>query len=569
MMTTSALPAPPEWLKDAVIYEIYPQSFLDTNGDGIGDLDGVIEKLDYLKWLGINTIWFNPCFDSPFRDAGYDVADYLRIAPRYGTNETMETLVQEARRRGIRVLLDLVAGHTSIEHQWFRDSCADQSNHRYVWAPADGDTAATVSGDAYVPSPGPRTGWYLKNFFAEQPALNFGYARLDPSEPWRQLPTDEWPRRNREALKEIIGFWLDRGVAGFRVDMAFSLVKDDPGLVENSALWREISRWMHENYPDAVLLPESDEHRTLAAGQSGGFDGDFALVIQQEHSALFNNGSVGKLPWQEDDDPCYFDAHVSLADGSAALKRFLGYWQDRWDACGEDRLIVLPSSDHDFSRVVTGERGIEQSFAAFTFLLTWGSVPSIYFGDEIGMRNLPDAPEKEGSRWNPKFDRSGCRTPMQWDGGLPNAGFSSARPEYLYLPQDPSKDRPTVAAQLNDPDSLLNHVRALLALREDHPELGAGTAARVLNSSYPFVFQRGESYVVAINPRAETMTARVECPAGDPELLRGSNATIGDEQASSSIASGSGDDAAVTGPTESSHLIEVGPFGYGIFRFNR
>ncbi len=133
---------------------------------------------------------------------------------------------------------------------------------------------------------------------------------------------------------------------------------------------------------------------------------------------------------------------------------------------------------------------------------------------------------------------------MQWDGGLPNAGFSSARPEYLYLPQDPSKDRPTVAAQLNDPDSLLNHVRAQLALREAHPELGAGTAARVLNSSYPFVFQRGEPYVVAINPRTETMTARVECPEGDPELLYGRKATMSDEQASSSIASGSGDDAA-------------------------
>lgn len=490
------------WLSEAIIYEIYPQSFVDSNGDGIGDLDGVISRLDYLQWLGINTIWFNPCFASPFRDAGYDITDYFSVAPRYGTNETMETLIEEAKKRGIRILLDLVAGHTSIAHPWFSHSMMDETDHRYIWS----DRPA----DDFILSPGNRQGWYLKNFFPEQPALNFGYARLDSEEPWRQLPEDEWPRRNRDMLKDVMSFWLDKGVAGFRVDMAFSLVKDDPGLVETTALWTEISSWMHARYPEAVLLPESDAHRTLAAGVQGGFDADFALVIQQEHSALFNNGAAGILPWQDDVEPCYFDPHVEQSVGSAALQRFLDLWNERWEAAGHDRLIVFPSSDHDFSRLVAGPRTREQSLAAFTFLLTWGSVPSIYYGDEIGMRYLPGVPEKEGSRWNPRFNRAGCRTPMQWDREQPNAGFSSAEQALLYLPQDNSEHRPSVAEQTDDPHSLLNHVRRLIELRKNTPELGAGFPVRVLNVGYPFVYLRGESYVVVINPLDAVVTAHVD-----------------------------------------------------------
>ena len=514
-------PSPSEWLTDAVIYEIYPQSFADSNGDGIGDLRGVMQHLDYLEWLGVDVIWFNPCFESPFRDAGYDVSDYCSIARRYGTNDDMITLIAQARSRGMRVLLDLVAGHTSIDHPWFQAAVDDPSDNRYIWA--------DQPGDGLVPSPGPRPGWYLKNFFPEQPALNFGYARLDPREPWRQLPDAAGPRTNRTALREIIGYWLDRGIAGFRVDMAFSLVKDDADLVETTALWRELRQWMHDVYPGTVLLPESDEARTAAAGVRGGFDADFSLVIHPEHSALFNNGGAGILPWQERSQPCYFDAEVENAAGAEALGTFLRLWENHLDTSGPDRLVVLPSADHDFSRLACGSRSAEQLPAAFTFLLTWGSIPSIYYGDEIGLRYLDDMPDREGSIWNPRFNRAGCRTPMQWDNALPNAGFSTAATEAIYLPQDPDPDRPTVAAQRDDPSSVLRWVRELIELRRGVPALRPAASRSVLSAGYPLVFLRGDSHVVVVNPHREPAQIKLDALAETTATAAaGTGVSIGD-----------------------------------------
>jgi glycosidase len=151
-----------DWLSDAVFYEIYPQSFADSGGDGIGDLPGALSHLDHLAALGIDAVWFNPCFASPFRDAGYDVSDYLRIAPRYGTNDDMVAFVEAARERGIRVVLDLVAGHTSTDHEWFRRSAASTEDDRYIWSDQPGLN--------FVPPPGPRPGYYLRNFYDSQPA---------------------------------------------------------------------------------------------------------------------------------------------------------------------------------------------------------------------------------------------------------------------------------------------------------------------------------------------------------------------------------------------------------------
>ncbi|MRX45342.1 alpha-amylase family glycosyl hydrolase [Agromyces kandeliae] len=507
------------WLADAVIYEIYPQSFADSDGDGIGDLRGVIDHLDHLEWLGVDAIWFNPCFDSPFRDAGYDVTDYLRIASRYGSNDDMVELIAEARRRGIRVLLDLVAGHTSVDHPWFAASAEDPGDDRYIWSDRPGD--------GFVASPGERPGYYLKNFFPEQPALNFGYARQHPDEPWRQPPDAPGPRANRAALREIIGFWLDRGVAGFRVDMAFSLVKDDADLAETTALWREIGAWMRAEHPGAVLLPESDEGRTADAGQRGAFDADFALVIHPEHSALFNDGTTGILPWQAHPEPCYFSADVDEADGTAALGRFLSLWRHRSDLVGEDRLLVLPSADHDFTRLATEPRSGEQLAVAFTFLMTWGSIPSIYYGDEIGMRNLPDAPTTEGSRWNPGYDRAGCRTPMQWDDSLANAGFSVAPADRLYLPLDLAPARPTVAAQRDDPDSLLQHVRRLVRLRRESPVLGTSGSRTVVAAGYPFAYLRGDDHLVVLNPRRAPVQLQLDVMEGrSARVLLGSGVSV-------------------------------------------
>ncbi|MEZ5091542.1 alpha-amylase family glycosyl hydrolase [Nocardioides sp.] len=462
-----------EWLRDAVLYEIYPQSFADSDGDGIGDLRGVIDRLDHVASLGVDAIWFNPCFASPFVDAGYDVSDYLQIAPRYGTNDDLVELVEKAGERGIRVLLDLVVGHTSIEHPWFQAELhaagPSPEGDRYIWTEELPDRRWVVDlpgTPSWVPSPGPRPGWYLRNFYDEQPALNFGW--LEPSEPWMDATDGPGPRRNVAALREILDFWLSRGVAGFRVDMAFSLVKDfeiEGGLAASTAIWRELREWLDEAHPDAVLIPEGPEPRT---GERLAFDADFELVIFQAHSSLFDNRGAGQLPFHGHLEP-FFDA-----EGRGSTRVFLDAIA-RARETDRRRMVLLASADHDFSRMRCGSRGPEQLGAAYTFLFTFGTVPCLYYGDEIGMRYLPGMPDVEGAICNPGYNRAGCRTPMQWDDG-PNAGFSTADPSRLYLPVDPSPDRPTVAAQDGVPDSTLTLVRELLALRRETPSL-QGTAS--------------------------------------------------------------------------------------------
>ncbi|MDH4277506.1 MAG: alpha-amylase family glycosyl hydrolase [Acidimicrobiia bacterium] len=488
-----------DWLADAVFYEIYPQSYADSNGDGIGDLRGVIDHLDHLAWLGVDAIWFNPLFASPFVDAGYDVSDYLRVAPRYGTNDDMFELIAAAGERGIRIVLDLVAGHTSTEHEWFQTELAASGPHpdgdRYVWRtdPPPAPPVNQLTGvPAWVPSPGPRPGWYLKNFYDAQPALNFGWARNPDGEPWRDAVDAPGPQRNRQALRDIVDFWLSRGVAGFRVDMAFSLVKDDPGLSETVALWREIRAWLDVTHPDAVLIPEGSEPRI---GGARAFHADFFLVILAEHACLFDNGFAGTLPFQVHQPP-FFDAA-----GEGSTRPFLDGWaRARHDDA--ERPIMLASADHDFDRLACGPRTAEQLGAAWTFLLTWGSIPCVYYGDEIGMRYLPGMPGVEGAICNPGYNRAGCRTPMQWD-GTANAGFSTAAADELYLPIDPDPDRPTVAEQLDDPSSTLHLVRDLIRLRRETPALRTRASQEVVNDGYPFAYVRGGTHLVIVNPRRD------------------------------------------------------------------
>lgn len=180
----------PAWLADAVFYQIYPQSFADSNGDGIGDFDGIAQRLDHLEWLGVNTVWLNPCFDSPFGDAGYDVADYLNVAPRYGSNDDLAKLVDLAGRRGIRVLLDLVAGHTSAEHPWFRASANDPDDHRYIWAP---EGRSGVTPDGFVASPGSRPARICRISSTSSPlSTSVTHARVRPSH-----GGSRWTRRVR------------------------------------------------------------------------------------------------------------------------------------------------------------------------------------------------------------------------------------------------------------------------------------------------------------------------------------------------------------------------------------
>ncbi len=267
----------PSWLSNAIFYEIYPQTFRDTNGDGIGDLSGIIEKLDYIASLGCNAIWLNPCFVSPFGDAGYDVADFYKVAPRYGTNQDMVRLFQETKKRGIKVCLDLVAGHTSAEHPWFKESCRHVRNkysNWYIWTDSVWDKGG--EGVSMVHGHAERDGNFLANFYYFQPALNYGYAQPDPTKPWQLPVSHPAVQEVRQELKNIIRYWLDLGADGFRVDMAGSLVKNDPDLKETMKLWHEVREMFDSEYPDAVLMSEwSDPQKSIL----GGFHVDFMLAF--------------------------------------------------------------------------------------------------------------------------------------------------------------------------------------------------------------------------------------------------------------------------------------------------
>lgn len=509
----------PSWLADAVLYQIYPQSFADSDGDGVGDFAGITAHLDHLAWLGVNAVWLNPCFASPFRDAGYDVSDYLALAPRYGTDDDLAALVETASRRGIRVLLDLVAGHTSDEHPWFQAAQHDPDDHRYIWADAPPGELPT----GFVPSPGRRAGGYLPNFFDSQPALNFGYARPDPDEPWRQPVDAEGPRANRAALREVMDHWLRLGLDGFRVDMAHSLVKDDPRLVQTARLWAELRDWLDRHHPHAALLAEwGDPSVSVPAG----FHADFFLQFGGPSDglplrSLWNNGQ-GTVHEHWDQKHCFFDA-----DGRGTAGTFVSAWESAKGAIGHHGFISLPTANHDFSRLHCGSRTPEQLPAAFAFQLTWPTLPAIYYGDEIGMRYLPGLPDHEGSVLGPRYNRAGSRTPMQWDGS-PGAGFSTAPADRLYLPVDPDPGRPTVAAQRAEEGSLLHLVRRLIALRKAAPELGSHGSVEVLHTGYPLVYVRGDRYLVVVNPRRAEATFRLPHPElGQVRALEVSGVSVG------------------------------------------
>ena len=261
-----------QWLRDAVFYQVYPQSFFDSNADGIGDLPGVTEKLDYIMSLGCNAIWLNPCFDSPFKDAGYDVRDYTRVAERYGTNEDLVTLFEQVHKRNMKVLLDLVPGHTSEEHDWFIQSSQVEENaysDRYIWTSnpfCNGDGQPFISGEST------RNAAYILNYFKCQPALNYGYHQI--TQRWQQPIDAPGPMRTRKAIKDVMRFWLEKGCDGFRVDMAHTLVKKDPDRVGTKAVWRDIIDTIKAEYPHMVLLSEWDDPPNAL---DCGFDMDFYL----------------------------------------------------------------------------------------------------------------------------------------------------------------------------------------------------------------------------------------------------------------------------------------------------
>lgn len=487
------------WLADTVLYQLYPQSFADSDGSGIGDLRGIVDHLDHLQWLGVGAIWVNPIFPSPLTDAGYDIADYTGVNERYGTQDDVALLVEESRKRGMRVLFDLVAGHTSDQHPWFEQSCQDDRDSRYIWASPDQLPDDGTLPDSFVKSPGPRQGAFYKNYYETQPAINYGYARMNPDEPWRQPVDADGPRQNREAIKQVMDHWLQLGVSGFRCDMAGTLVKDDPDKAETAKLWAEMHQWLDTHHPDAVLISEWGD--PAVAVPQARFDADFFLQVSGP-----GDGAVWRSMW--DENP-YFGA-----DGTGSAKTFVDAFNDAREKIGEGGHIMLPTANHDTAnRLNNGKRTPEELPAAYAFLLTWPLVPALYYGEEIGMKMIEGLPDVEGSD-----GRQRNRTPMQWDSG-PNAGFSSAPADKLYIPQDPDPNRPTVEQQRGDDKSLLNFIRRLLQLRKDNPELGTQADVRVFGDGYPLTYLRGDRFLVAVNPRRDEASIDVpdsRVPNGKP-----------------------------------------------------
>lgn len=487
----------PEWFRHAAVYEIYPQSFLDTNGDGIGDLQGVLDRLDYVKELGCNAIWLNPCFDSPMQDGGYDVRDYTRVASRYGTNEDLERLFAMAHAKGMHVLLDLVPGHTSEQHPWFRESQKAEKNEysdRYIWTSTVWDKP---SGYHWICGPTERDGCAMVNFFNMQPALNYGFGRV--TQPWQKHWYDPACQATLDAVMDVMRFWLQKGCDGFRVDMADSLVKDDPNKEATAMLWQRVQAMLEREYPEAVLVAEwSNPQQALTLA---GFQGDFYL----SHDPAWPGGGYATLV--RDGETSFFHANEK-----GNLNRFLNEYLQRYTATRQDGYICLITGNHDTRRIAT-DLEAQETRMAYSLLLTLPGVPFVYAGDEIGMRHL-NLVSREGG-----FNRTGDRTPMQWNAG-PQYGFSTNAE--TFLPQDMSKDAPTVAAQQADEGSLWRYVQRLLNLRATEANLQPDAPFEAVwqgEKGYPFVYRRG-NLLLALNASAKEK--RIPMPVtGEPLLLDG------------------------------------------------
>lgn len=476
----------PAWLENAVFYEIYPQSFQDSNGDGIGDIPGMIARLDYVASLGCNAIWVNPWYDSPFGDAGYDVRDYKKIAPRYGTNEDAKRFFDEVHARGMHVLIDLVPGHTSIDHPWFLQSEKAEKNEfsdRYIWS----DSVWEATDLPCLRGISDRDGAAAVNFFSNQPALNYGYARR--TRPWMIPPDSPAALATREAIKDVMRFWLDLGADGFRVDMAASLVKADEDSAETIKLWQDFRAFLDKEYPHCAMV---SEWGVPAKSIEGGFHMDFMLHFgPPAYTSLFRS-----------EHPFF------SREGKGDIRIFLDAYLSDLSSTQKKGLICIPSSNHDMPRLARG-RDVRDLKICFAFLLTMAGAPFIYYGDEIGMRYLEGLISVEGG-----YDRTGSRSPMQWE-KKEGFGFTSAKTSYI--PFDKSEDAPSVEEQSVNSDSLLAAVKELLALRAAHKALqsfGEFVPVFAQKERYPFAYERraaGENILVVLNPADREECAAFDC----------------------------------------------------------
>lgn len=445
--------------------------------------------------MGFTAIWMNPCYVSPFTDAGYDVEDYYKAAPRYGTNQDLKRLFDEVHARDMHILLDLVPGHTAYTCKWFQESMKPEPNQyssRYVWTDSAWESLDDIGGiRGVIRGISQRNGCCGANYYTTQPALNYGFAEVTAS--WQHSVDSEEALSTRREMMNVIRFWLGLGCDGFRVDMASSLVKNDEGQVETIKLWQKVFAKVAEEFPEAAFVSEWGEpDRSLLAG----FDMDFLLHFGPSHyTDLFRDKSP------------YFSA-----DGKGSDTEFFKTYLKNLKLTEGKGLICIPSGNHDMTRLAH-HLDNRQMRLAYAFLMSMPGVPFIYYGDEIGMRYLEGLTSVEGG-----YERTGARSPMQWDSSV-NCGFSTAAPHDLYIPVDPFVDRPTVAAQLADETSLLHELKRLIALRKSVTTLQESAAFEpVYLEGYPMVYKRcdeNKTILVAINPSGTETTCHFKGKLGD------------------------------------------------------
>jgi alpha-glucosidase len=460
------------WWRHAVIYEIYPRSFGDTNGDGLGDINGITEHLDYLKDLGIDAIWISPCFPSPQVDFGYDVSDYKAIAPEYGTMADFDRLMAEAKKRNIRVLLDFVVNHSSDKHPWFVESASSRNNPKadwYVWHDGKGadkkqppnNWISGFGGSAWQWVPA-RNQFYYHFFYKEQPDLN-----------WRNPDV-------RNAMYDVMRFWMDKGVSGFRLDAVDTLFEDpnlhddpieeagknaygDPKVkhkyTENLPETHDVFKQMRDvvnKYPGGVLVGEVYLGSAAEMAKIYGKNNDEINLPMATQIGFTNKRDVSVLRKKIDD-------LMSLPKDQTPLMVFDNHDNPRsWDRYGQG--------------LNDAQRAQVAKVIAATLLASRGSA-LMYYGEEIGMKTTTptrreDVKDPIGrTGWPKEKGRDGERTPMQWNDSK-NAGFGTSNSPWLPVP--PTYKQVNVANEEKDPNSVLNFYKAMLRLRHDNPVLAEG-----------------------------------------------------------------------------------------------
>lgn len=468
-----------QWWKNAVIYQVYPRSFCDSNGDGLGDIPGIISKLDYLQQLGVDAIWLSPVFRSPQDDNGYDISDYQDIDPMFGTLSDMDELIAQAKKRKIRIIMDLVLSHSSDEHPWFREAKKSRQNpwhDFYIWRdgrpdnpPNDLESAFGGSAWEWVPEV---EQFYFHRFSKKQPDLNWENPKM------------------RQSLYAMIRWWADRGIGGFRLDVVDLFGKiPDQKILENGPKLHEYIREMRREAftaPDLVTVGEAWSATPAIARQYSAPDGsELSMVFQFEHLVL--DQQPGGDKWDL--------APLPLGQ----LKQVICRWQQELEGTGWNSLFL---ENHDLPRIVSrwgndGEYREPSAKMLATLLFGLQGTPYIYQGQELGMTNVRYPleeyrdietfgmyrkckalgwPEEKILRSIHARSRDNARTPMQWS-GAENAGFTTGTP---WLKVNPNYQTINADNQLSDPDSVFSYYQRLIRLRKGHPVFREGTFRLVL-----------------------------------------------------------------------------------------